>query len=319
MRRDRAARTTTLSAPHVLEALARRHLRGSNIITPKHISPSNLPKLGMAEVPPRDSPDYEPFIEMQDEARNLIGSFIWLQQVYAQCAQPANYLAGAMASPTYGHYSAARHMLMHLLHAPTPLTVGHETITSLLSRAHPSAPHELDVDDGCLKIIADANLATPESGMPMVAANKSFTGAAIMLAGCVVDPISQRQHLASPDAHTSEVVAAGTAVHRAVPIRELLHEALVLQTHPMGLFLDSISTIHVANDEAAAKESVWMIRRAVVIQEAVELEVVRAIKIPESDNAADPLTKYLKHSTWARHMMYLLNARAPAVPMAVHW
>ena len=62
-----------------------------------------------------------------------------------------------------------------------------------------------------------------------------------------------------------------------------------------------------------------MMRRAVVIQEAVELEVVRTIKISESDNAADPLTKYLKHTVWARHMMYLLNARAPAPPLAVQW
>ena len=48
-------------------------------------------------------------------------------------------------------------------------------------------------------------------------------------------------------------------MHRAIPIRELLHEALVQQTHPVGLFLDSISTLHVANDNAAAKKSVWMI------------------------------------------------------------
>ena len=62
-----------------------------------------------------------------------------------------------------------------------------------------------------------------------------------------------------------------------------------------------------------------MMRRAVVIQEAVELEVVRTIKISESDNAADPLTKYLKHAVRARHKMHLLNTCAPAAPLVVQY
>ena len=65
--------------------------------------------------------------------------------------------------------------------------------------------------------------------------------------------------------------------------------------------------------EAAAKKSVWLKRRIVVLQDAVELGEIVPIHIPESNMVADIFTKYLKFVVWFRHVAYLLNDSTRAV------
>jgi hypothetical protein len=89
----------------------------------------------------------------------------------------------------------------------------------------------------------------PFDGAFIVADDKSITGGAIMLGGCMLDPACLRQHLAAPDAHTSEVHATSTVQHRCAPRRGLLQEMLVPQPHPTPLYLDSASTIFAGNDK----------------------------------------------------------------------
>ena len=117
----------------------------------------------------------------------------------------------------------------------------------------------------------------------------------------------------------SETVAAGTVAQLAIPIREFLHEALVLQTHPTPFYIDSKSTVDVSNDDASAKKSIWMIRRAVVLQELGALEVIKPILISEADNAADAMTKYLVFRVWIRHMRFILNASHPTPAITITW
>ena len=46
-----------------------------------------------------------------------------------------------------------------------------------------------------------------------------------MLAGGAILTVSSRQHLATPDMHANEVLAAGTIMHKIVPLRGFLTEA----------------------------------------------------------------------------------------------
>ena len=64
-----------------------------------------------------------------------------------------------------------------------------------------------------------------------------------------------------------------------------------------------------ANDDAAAKKSVWLIRRVLPLREAMDpaMGEGEACFVRESNQLADPFTKYLALSVWLRHMAYLLN------------
>ena len=82
-----------------------------------------------------------------------------------------------------------------------------------------------------------------------------ITASKILLAGASIETLMQRQHLTAPESHTIELVAAGTALHRIIPIRGILQELYIIQERPTPLYMDSMSTLYVALDRAAVKKS----------------------------------------------------------------
>ena len=125
--------------------------------------------------------------------------------------------------------------------------------------------------------------------------------------GCIFGMVCLRQHLQSPEAHTSELVAGGTNINQMVPVNGLLQELGIRMGLPTHMYFDSNSTVFVASSDAAPKKSVWLTRRNKVITEAVEYGEMRPIHLCEADMVADSNTKYVKHITWSRHMHYILN------------
>ena len=75
-------------------------------------------------------------------------------------------------------------------------------------------------------------------------------------------------------------------------------------------YLDSSTTVFVANDDKGVKKSVWLIRRTAVLRDGVIGGHIKPLHLLERDNCADPLTKYLPVAVWLRHMLYLLNVRS---------
>ena len=136
---------------------------------------------------------------------------------------------------------------------------------------------------------------------------KSVSGGSGYLAGGEIQGISSRQHLAAPDAYAAEVVAAGTNLHHVVPVNGLLQELGIRVGLPTPFYLDNISTLFVSSSDTAVKKSVWLLRRALVIQEGVNLGEILPIHISEKDMVADILTKYLPFAVWRRHMHYRCN------------
>ena len=134
-----------------------------------------------------------------------------------------------------------------------------------------------------------------------------------MLACGVIQPVSQRQHLKAACAHTSEVVAASTFLNLLAPTNGTLQELSIRRGMPTPFYVDSISTVFVATDDKAIKKSVWLIRRAGVLRDGVTYNDIQALHVPEYNNIADPLTKYLTLAVWKRHMHYMLNL-AGALP-----
>ena len=150
---------------------------------------------------------------------------------------------------------------------------------------------------------SDANLST-----------RSIQGGVGMLAGGTIQSVSQRQQLAAPCAHTVEVVAAGNNLHMVVPQNGVLQEMRLRLGRPTPFYLDSKTTVFVAKTDTAVKKSVWLIRRAAVLQEGVIMKEIVPIHIREYDMVADPFTKYLTHPVWHRHMWYVLNRLSDCPP-----
>jgi hypothetical protein len=211
-----------------------------------------------------------------------------------------------MAFPSDG--TKRKHISMHLLGYPDGNCYGIKGSFGL------EQPDNIDLTNpwGERKFMfahwfADANLTT-----------KSTTGGAGMLAGGCIMPVSQRQHLKAPCAHTVEVVGAGTNFSILIPIDGILQELHISQGKPMPFYLDSQTTVYVATSDTAVKKSVWLIRRAAVLEDGVMYNMIKPIHISERDMVADPLTKYLKQGVWWRHMHYLLNKMGayPPYPFA---
>ena len=71
------------------------------------------------------------------------------------------------------------------------------------------------------------------------------------------------------------------------------------------MYCDSASCIFLANKPGAVKRSLWNVRRAAALREAVDMHEVAFSKVPEADNFADGFTKPIMHTAWTHHMEYL--------------
>ena len=88
------------------------------------------------------------------------------------------------------------------------------------------------------------------------------------------------------------------------------------QVAPTPCWMDSASTIFVAENRAAPKKSAWTRRKAEVLTEAYENGEVAPEKCEDPENFADPQTKYLTYKTWARHLHYTHNFKGDPPPRA---
>ena len=71
---------------------------------------------------------------------------------------------------------------------------------------------------------------------------ESRTGGIGMLARGCIFAVSQRQHLSAPDAHTAEVVSAGTNFSMLVPVAGVCQELRILGGVAVPFYLDSKTT-----------------------------------------------------------------------------
>ena len=94
-----------------------------------------------------------------------------------------------------------------------------------------------------------------------------------------------------------------------VPVSGVLQELRIRQGCKVPFYLDSMTTVFVAKSDTAIKKSVWLIRRAAVLEDGVSNGEIEPLHIPESDMAADPFTKYLPRDVWLGHMRFVTNTQ----------
>ena len=82
-------------------------------------------------------------------------------------------------------------------------------------------------------------------------------------------------------------------LNKLVPIIGLMSELRIPILRATPVFVDSQSMLFIANDQAAVKRSVWILRLAAVLREFVDQQVVEFFKVGDPDNVANMLTKPL--------------------------
>ena len=97
-------------------------------------------------------------------------------------------------------------------------------------------------------------------------------------------------------------------LNKLVPIAGLFVELRLPSLRAIPVFVDSQSMIFVANDQAAVKRSVWILRRSAVLREFVDQHVVEFFKIGDPENVANLLTKPLTLEKLNNYLSYLKPA-----------
>ena len=241
---DDSNHTVTLSADAALADLHAKHLAHRICVSPKHPCPSTL-DLEAGIAPDATDPRLAAFKEMQAETCSILGKLLWLGNAYPMLLYPTVRGCEFMSNPGWSVHKLALHISMYATSHAVPLVYGNLACTSLSLSEPTVLPFTSGRKEYGLHCFADAGL------MP-----KSITGGTIMLAGASILDICQRQHLEGPSSHAVEVVAASSVLHALIPIRGLLRECSIHQVLSTPMYLDSSSTVAVANNRAAPSLSV---------------------------------------------------------------
>ena len=211
--------------------------KGRVLVQPRHIMAADgLNTLGFGTRPDDDDPNLAEFLDMQSETRVLTGIGHWIGQWHPQAQFPSNAAAKYMHNPKDTVRKFLLHMFMFLHHRPDAPVFGGPGCTSL-DRCEPTvAPFTPGKKEWGHHAACDASIIVD-----------SITGGNQLLAGARIDTVCQRQHLKAPDPHGGEIVAAGTFLHRVLPVRGQLLELSILQDTPTPLYIDSSSAIFVIN------------------------------------------------------------------------
>jgi hypothetical protein len=228
--------------------------------------------------------------------RHALGVCIWLSNAYPKLVTPTNVLCANMAFPHERTTKSIRHTVMHLVKYPDPCRFGGWPCDGLEQPEELIPPFTPGRKAMYFHFFSDANLGV-----------RSMSGGVAMLAGGPIAVVCQRQHLASPDSHTSEVVSAGNNSSLCVAINGVLQELRIRLGKPVPFYLDSMTTVFVSTNDTAVKKSVWLIRRVAVLTDAVKHNQIRPLHVRDPDMIADAMTKYLTFTVWNRHMGYMLN------------
>mmetsp|Transcript_19981 Transcript_19981/g.49841 ORF Transcript_19981/g.49841 Transcript_19981/m.49841 type:complete len:165 (+) Transcript_19981:984-1478(+) len=158
-----------------------------------------------------------------------------------------------------------KYVIFYLLATPTlGLVFGRKEGASaeeLEWRASPSHQMQLDVKEAPLAyfVVCDGDLRT----------DRSVSGIVHRFAGAAIAVQSVRQHSIAIDAHSSECFTASTAACQAVAFRGMLTELRISQELPTPIYSDSRSTLLVAQNAAALRKSIYILRRILFMRENI--------------------------------------------------
>ena len=305
-----------------LKQLAAAHTAGESVYNPKLPCTQTLLLTKAGELPPADSPDRPAFEKMQSNFSSGVGSTIWAMRVHDKLVFPTTWLCSLMSNPSHQAYKLWKQSVLHEVAFPRPLEFG----------GHGRRPLQVDLNVDLpfgggkpicgLHMFTDSNLGSPRpyddveckaiahgtARANPPAMGRSITGGIICAGGGSIATVCQRQHNIAPDSTAAEITACGTMLNKLVPIAGLFAELRLPSLRAIPVFVDSQSMIFVANDQAAVKRSVWILRRSAVLREFVDQQVVEFFKVGDPENVANLLTKPLTLEKLNKYLSYLKPA-----------
>ena len=221
--------SVTMSAEHTIETMYNTYL----VNHPKFDArlPGRDVTLTPGEPPVEGDPRLPAYKEMQTETRSLLGLLLWVSLAYPQISYHVNRACGFMSNPSHAVNAYAKQIALHLYQYPVAVKWGGCASLELSSPSPP--PFTPGKKEYGLHFAADASPGDETRGI---------TGGVGMLAGGALMTVSSRQHLATSCMHSNELLAAGTIVHKIVPLRGLLTEWRIPQEQPTPTYIDSAST-----------------------------------------------------------------------------
>ena len=235
-------------------------------------------------------------MEMRALVGYAIGAGIYLENCCPKLTTLINVMSQHTHRPSYEVLKHLRHGIMHMKAYPEWAWFGGNGVG--LEQAAELADITVGATPMHYHHYSDAGLGS---------GTISYTGGQGMLAAGPWVTTMLRQHLASPYSHSAEVTAAGTNLNTTCAGNDWLQELHIRLGKPTPFYLDSQSTVFVAKCAAAVKKTVWLTRRAAVLQEGVQHDEILPIHVSEKYMLADPFTKYLKQSVWYGHMRRIHN------------
>ena len=134
------------------------------------------------------------------------------------------------------------------------------------------------------------------------ATRKSTSGFVIKFMGSTIHFGSRAQATISLSSAEAELYAITTGATESLNIRNILQEALNVKKVNIRIHTDSSSGKSMATRVGSSKKAKHMELKHLFIQQLVQHDLVRIIKINTANNTADIFTKYVATSTLFRHL-----------------
>ena len=138
---------------------------------------------------------------------------------------------------------------------------------------------------------------------------KSVAGGRIFLGRGLIHAFSQRLQYQCTSTHHAEVGAGNVMVMKLIPEIELANELRIIQSDPCPIYCDSKTTVLISLEAASVRRSAFLLRKMLFMQECSSQLILKFYQIPEKDNIADEMTKYIVLAKWKAHLMYANNMR----------
>ena len=324
VRRDKQARTVTLSAGGHIRDLVREHLATEvaanlNPPTPTAKTIMSLTPAGV-ETPAEAAAN----VAWRAQARSLKGALVHIQQIHPAIAHGVSRVCAHMATPTRESYAAAKRVLAWLSHREDlGVTYGNENLTTLTDLVPPERDVLPMADQTDYSLVCTVDSDLPGAGLPErdvndtsptdKASHRAQLGYTVSLAGGCFEAVSRRQHSTAVDTAAAEMFAASTACAVLVALTGVLTFLSfgVLGTHRVRVWCDNEAAVMAANDATSIKRLAYIARRVRFLQELVTRGIVKLLDIDGKVNPADALTKHIDpKSTFREYMAKLYQAGA---------
>ena len=303
VKRNRQAGTTKVTATKYIQSLER--LVSNDVrFSPKLPYTKEISELEVGPDTTPGTPEHSESIKDAEWMRSANGSLQYVSNVRVDVKPAVNMNSRYSHRPSKEAILSTKHTIMYLLSTPdVGLTFGSSPDTTwkdLIWHEELNSEFQFNLT---MKILQYHMACDGALGL-----ERSISGIVHMFAGACINGLSFRQHSIAISAYDSEMFTASSASAMCTPFRGILTELMIIQRFGTPCFVDSSSTILCSESRAALKKSIYLMRRALYLQEQVDHGNFKCIKVAGDQNFADPFTKAITViKTFFAHRRYYMG------------